>query len=54
MGETSHPGPASKRRRTRRLRALQQSWDSDDESSSDDVMRGPSQVDSDSEDEQPF
>ena len=35
VGEASHPGPASKRRRTHRLRALQRSIDSDGESSSD-------------------
>ena len=33
--EASHPGPASERRRTQRLRALQRSMDSDGESSSD-------------------
>ena len=53
VGEASHPGPASKGRRTQRLRALQRSWDSDGESSSDDIHR-PTQVDSDSEDEQPL
>ena len=49
VGEASHPGPASKRRRTQKMRALPWSWDSDDESSSEDVHR-PTQVDSDSED----
>ena len=33
--EASHPGPASKQRRTQRLRALRRSWDSDGESSSE-------------------
>ena len=31
VGEASHPGPSSKRRRTQRLRVLQRSWDSDGE-----------------------
>ena len=31
VGEASNPGPASKRRRTQRLRALQRSMDSDSE-----------------------
>ena len=44
VGEASHPGPASKRRRTQRLRGVPWSWDSDGESR-------PTQVDSDSEDE---
>ena len=39
VGEASHPGPASKRRRTHRLRALQWSWDNDDESSTDNIHR---------------
>ena len=52
VGEASHPGPASKRRRTQRFTALQRSRDSGGESSSDDIL-GPTQVDSDSKDEQP-
>ena len=32
------------------MRALQRLWDSDDESGSDDVVRGLTQVDIDSED----
>ena len=48
VGVASHPGPASKRRRTHRLRALQRSMDSDGESSSE--MGMPTQVDTDSED----
>ena len=52
VGEASPPGPASRRRRTQRLRALQRLWDSDSES--DDVTREATQVGSDSEDSQPF
>ena len=49
VGEASHPGPASRRRRTQRLRALQRSMDSDGESDfDDDAMAGPTQVDSES------
>ena len=44
VGEASHPGPASRRRRTQRL-----SMDSDGESDFDeDAMAGPTQVDSES------
>ena len=50
MGEASHPGPTSKRRRM--LRSSRRVWDSDEQSSS--IWRGPTQVDSDSEDEFPF
>ena len=53
VGEASHPGPASKRRRTQKISASPWSWDSDDESSSEDIHR-PTQVDSDLEDEQPL
>ena len=53
VGEASHPGPASRRRRMQRLRGVPWSWDSDDASSSDDIHR-PTQVDSDSEDGQPL
>ena len=53
VGEASQPGPASKRRRTQRMRSVPWSWDSDGESSSDDIHR-PTEVDSDSEDEQPL
>ena len=35
LGEATHPGPSSKRRRNQRLRALQRSRDSDTESSDD-------------------
>ena len=49
VGEASHPGPASRRRRTERLRALQRSMDSDGESDfDDDAMAGPTQVHSES------
>ena len=49
VGEASHPGPASRRRRTQRLRALQRSMDSNGESDfDDDAMAGPTQVDSES------
>ena len=44
VGEASHPGPGSKRRRTQWLRALQRSMDSDGESSEDDAR--PTQLDS--------
>ena len=54
MGEAANPGLSSRRRRTQRLRALQRSWDSDVESSSNECLRGPTQVDSDSEDERPL
>ena len=53
VGKASHPGPASKRRRTQRLRGVPWSWDSDCESSSDDIHR-PTLVDSVSEDDQPL
>ena len=47
--EASHPGPASMRRRSQRLRALQRSMDSDGESDfDDDAMAGPTQVASES------
>ena len=49
VGEASHPGLASKRRRTQRLRGVPWSWDSDGESSSDYIHKP-----SDSEDEQPL
>ena len=49
MGEASHPGPTTKRRRM--LRTSRRVWDSDEQSSS--MLRGPTQVDSDSEDELP-
>ena len=48
VGEAPHLGPASKRRRTQRLQALQRTWDSDMESSSNEFLKGPRQVDSDS------
>ena len=44
VGEASHPGPASKRRRTQRSRASQRLWDSDGESSSIEIHRGPTLV----------
>ena len=50
VGEASHPGPTTKRRRM--LRSSQRLWDSDAESRSN--VRRPTQVDSDSEDEVPF
>ena len=53
-GEAANPGPSSKQRRTQRLRALHRSWDSGAESSTNEGMRGPTQVDSDSEDERPL
>ena len=54
VGEASHPGLASKRRRTHWLRALQRSMDSDGESSSEMGMPIPTQVDTDSEDARPL
>ena len=47
LGEASHPGPATRQRRSRRLRALRDSL-------SQDVMCEATQVDSDSEDSEPF
>ena len=44
VGEASHPGPGSKRRRTQWLRALHTSMESDGESSKDDAR--PTQLDS--------
>ena len=41
VGEASNPGPASKRRRTQRLRALQRSMDSDSEDDMPLVSTGP-------------
>ena len=52
VGEAFHAGLASKRRRRQRLRGVPWSWDSDGESSSDDIHR-PTQV-NDSEDDQPL
>ena len=54
VAEASHPGPARMRRRTQRLWALQRSWDSDGELSSNEILRGPAQVDTDSEVERPL
>ena len=51
VGEASHPGPTTKRRRM--LRSSRRARDSDEQSSSD-LRRGPTQVDSDSEDELPL
>ena len=41
VGEASNPSPASKRRRTQRLRALQRSMDSDSEDDMPLVSMGP-------------
>ena len=41
VGEASHPGPASKQRRTQRLRALQRAVDSDSEDGMPLLSTGP-------------